>query len=205
MRTITAMNMLTVALAILAVALSSPAFAQMGRRFPSEKKVVLDPVTGVPLSFLTSTPAGDAKIYQTHSQWTADGKWLIFRSRRAAGQAFTVNEETGGKAPQRTWTVRADGTGLRPLYPEAPYEWVTHEAVITKDEVAILGHRKPGTHDEWGRPARANMPPAWASSICAPANSTSRDRPKAAAGCGTCTARPMAAGPWATISRAICT
>jgi hypothetical protein len=38
----------------------------------------------------------------------------------------------------------ADGTGLRPLYPEADYEWITHEAVISRDEVAIaiLGHRK---------------------------------------------------------------
>jgi oligogalacturonide lyase len=56
--------------------------------------------------------------------------------------------ETGGKSPQRTWTVLADGSGLRPLYPESEYEWVTHEAVITKDEVAmaIMGHRKiPGT------------------------------------------------------------
>ena len=56
--------------------------------------------------------------------------------------------ETGGKSPQRMWTVNADGTGLRPLYPEADYEWVTHEAVISKDEVAfaIMGHRKiPGT------------------------------------------------------------
>jgi oligogalacturonide lyase len=42
----------------------------------------------------------------------------------------------------------SDGTGLRPLYPESEYEWVTHETVITKDEVAIaiMGHRKiPGT------------------------------------------------------------
>jgi len=56
--------------------------------------------------------------------------------------------ETGGKSPQRTWIVHSDGTGLRPLYPESAYEWVTHEAVITKDEVAfaIMGHRKiPGT------------------------------------------------------------
>jgi oligogalacturonide lyase len=60
--------------------------------------------------------------------------------------------ETGGKSPQRTWTVRSDGSGLRPLYPEAPYEWVTHEAVITKDEVAfaLMGHRKPGVNDAWG-------------------------------------------------------
>ena len=55
--------------------------------------------------------------------------------------------ETGGKAPQRTWFVKSDGTGLRPLYPEAPFEWITHEAVITKDEVAIamLGRNRPAT------------------------------------------------------------
>jgi oligogalacturonide lyase len=334
----------------------------IGSRLPSEKKIVIDPVTGISLTFLTSTPAGDSKIYQTHPQWTADGKWVIFRSSRVRGQAFAVNEETGvivqvtesgymgmlcvsrlsmklyfmrdlgrgadqgsgpppppppsapeataapaaggpgvqpapvpgpgerggqfrprgpfqivesnlarlfadseagamkpaadyervcgtipkemmaggdmaldanedfayfrvsggdvgqhlppgtkiaepygprhmgagpaglramnlktgevkfvvdvpfqighvqtnpwmpgeivfcwetgGKAPQRTWTVMADGTGLRPLYPEAPYDWVTHEAVITKDEVAIaiMGHRKIGVNenDPWG-------------------------------------------------------
>ena len=38
--------------------------AQIGRRFPSEKKIVKDPKTGVKLTFLTSTPAGDSKIYQ---------------------------------------------------------------------------------------------------------------------------------------------
>lgn len=288
--------------------------AQIGRRFPSERKVVKDPVTGTLLTFLTSTPAGDSKIYQTHPQWTANNQWLVFRSNRAKNEALAVNEktgdivqlteggytgmlnlarktmklylmrntgpadaprgtnalqivevdlnkvftdskagkmqpanayqrvcgtipaemgaggdmaldadedkvyfhvgkteagkhlaadtkvesafgprnmgagpnglasmnvktgeikyivsvpfqighiqvnpwvpgeivfcwETGGKSPQRTWTVKADGTGLRPLYPEAPYEWVTHEAVITPDEVAIaiMGHRNiPG-------------------------------------------------------------
>ncbi|PTX94644.1 PD40 domain-containing protein [Opitutus sp. ER46] len=305
------------------------AAAQMGRRFPSEKKVIPDPVTGVPLTFLTSAPAGDSKIYPTHPQWTADGQWLIFRSNRAAGQAFAVNEqtgdivqvtetgytgalavgqksmrlfltrpadhvarmalpeadrrkpskeplevvaidlarlfadsaagkmqaaaayeqvfgtiptdiggggelaidenekiayfrmlreaaakylpagtkleanygprnmgagpagvammnletgevkpvvavpfqvghiqsnpwtsgevvfcwETGGKAPQRTWTVKSDGTGLRPLYREASYDWVTHEAVIGPDEVAIaiLGHRPADLVDAWGQ------------------------------------------------------
>jgi oligogalacturonide lyase len=58
--------------------------------------------------------------------------------------------ETGGKSPQRTWTVQADGSGLRPLYPEAENEWVTHEAVISKDEVAIaiMGHRNiPGANN----------------------------------------------------------
>lgn len=287
------------------------ASAQIGKRFPSERKIVKDPVTGVDLIFLTSAPYNDHKIYQTHNQWTADGAWLIFSSNRVPGEAMAVHEktgalvqvteggymgmlniarnamklyfmravknlqdttkrskavevvevdlaavfndsekgtmkhaavyqrvcgvipeswegggdmaldgdeqwvyfrvgknkakemmdpktkiessfgprnmgagpggigamnvftgelkyvvsvgfqighiqtnpwvpgelvfcwETGGKSPQRTWTVQKDGTGLRPLYPEAEYEWVTHEAVISKDEVAIaiMGHR----------------------------------------------------------------
>jgi oligogalacturonide lyase len=309
---------------ILSIATST---AQIGKRFPSERKVIKDPVTGTMLTFLTSTPAGDSKIYQTHNQWTSDGQWLIFRSGRARGEAIAVNEktgdmvqvseggyvgmlniarksmklyfmrnairdttrrnpndstrtrpnaplqiievdlekvfadskagnmkaasyyqricgttppeigaggdmaldgdedwvyfrvgreeaakhlaagtkleqnygprnmgagpsgiaamnihngqikyvvsvpfqighiqtnpwvageivfcwETGGKSPQRTWTVMSDGTGLRPLYPESEYEWVTHEAVFSRDEVAIaiMGHRKiPGTNKE---------------------------------------------------------
>jgi hypothetical protein len=294
--------------------------AQIGKRFPSERKLVKDPVTGTMLTFLTSKPYGDSKIYQTHAQWTSDGQWVIFRSGRARNEAFAVNEktgdivqvteggytgmlclarkemkmyfmrfasrdtsqrrfggalevvvvdlgkifkdskagkmqaasyyqhvcgtipaelgaggdmaldanedfvyfrvgkneaakhlaanakvegnfgprnmgagpaglmsmnvktgeikyivsvpfqighvqtnpwvpgeivfcwETGGKSPQRTWTVMADGKGLRPLYPESEYEWVTHEAVITKDEVAIaiMGHRKVSGIDSTG-------------------------------------------------------
>ena len=69
--------------------------AQIGRRFPSERKVIFDPVTGNKLIFLTSTPAGDSKIYQTHNQWTSDGKWLIFRSGRVKGEAMAVNESSG--------------------------------------------------------------------------------------------------------------
>ncbi|MBI3348622.1 MAG: PD40 domain-containing protein [Burkholderiales bacterium] len=299
---------------------TATSWAQIGQRFPSEKRVVPDPVTGTPLTFLTTQPRGDAKIYPSHPQWTADGQWLVFRSARVKGEAIAVNEasgemvqvteggydgmlnlaqsggnklyflrpdkggapkamqaievdldrvfadskagsmkpagsyqrvigtlppeleavgdnaldadgqwfyfrvtgkayagarlpagtrveapfgprgmgagphaigkinvqtgeirhvvsvpfqighiqsnswnpgemvfswETGGKSPQRTWTVKGDGTGLRPLYPEAPYEWVTHEAFIGKDEVAlaIMGHRAiPGVVDP-SRPA----------------------------------------------------
>ncbi len=290
--------------------------AQIGTRFPSERKMVKDPVTGVDLVFLTSGPASERKIYPTHNQWTSDGQWVIFHSQRVPGEAMAVHEETGemvqvteggfsgklsvarksmklyymrkpsghnmetgaievveinleklfadsksgklkpatayericgitppemqaggdmaldgseewvwfsvgkeeamkhlpegteitkpfgprnmgagpagiagmniftgeikyvvsvpfqvghiqtnpwvpgqiifcwetgGKSPQRTWIVNADGTGLRPLYPESEYEWVTHEAVISPDEVAfaIMGHRPiPGVEDE---------------------------------------------------------
>lgn len=86
-----------VALTFVTAALMAPTMsAQIGRRFPSERKIVPDPVTGVPLTFLTSTEGkGDSKIYQTHHQWTSDGKWVIFRSNRVQGQAMAVNEETG--------------------------------------------------------------------------------------------------------------
>jgi|WetSurMetagenome_2_1015567.scaffolds.fasta_scaffold00003_43 oligogalacturonide lyase len=348
----------TAAIILMAITFSVVS-AQIGRRFPSEKKVVKDPVTGTELTFLTSTPAGDSKIYQTHNQWTADGNWVIFRSNRVRGEAMAVNEktgvivqvseggftgmlnvarksmklyfmrdtvtrrrfvppagqqqgnapaaagsqqrppqdiprispavqvievdlarlfsdsesgnlkpasayqricgytppemgaggdmaldgeenevyfrigkeaatknlpegtkiesnfgprnmgagpsgigkmnlktgkceivvavpfqvghiqtnpwvpgeivfcwETGGKAPQRTWTVLADGTGLRPLYPEADFEWVTHEAVITKDEVAIaiMGHRKPGIPQLAADPQNPGQETGWGNS-----------------------------------------
>lgn len=71
--------------------------------------------------------------------------------------------ETGGKAPQRTWIVNADGTGLRALYPESEYEWVTHEAIITEDEVAIaiMGHRKIGTPALAPDPANPGQEVGW--------------------------------------------
>jgi hypothetical protein len=75
--------------------LTGISMGQIGRRFPSERKLVKDPVTGAMLTFLTSTPTGDSKIYQTHNQWTSDKQWLIFRSGRARGEAMAVNEQTG--------------------------------------------------------------------------------------------------------------
>jgi oligogalacturonide lyase len=320
----------------------APAWAQIGQRFPSEKRIVPDPVTGTPLTFLTTQPRGDSKIYPSHPQWTADGQWLVFRSNRVKGEAIAVNEasgemvqvteggydgmlnlaqsggnrlyflrkapepkamqaievdldrlfadsragqmkpashyqrvigtlppeleavgdnaldadgqwfyfriqgkayagarlpagtrieppfgprgmgagphaigkinvqtgeirhvvsvpfqighiqanlwnpgelifswETGGKSPQRTWTVHGDGSGLRPLYPEAPYEWVTHEAVIGKDEVAlaIMGHRAiPGVEDPQ-RPAGTGVEGANPGQDAAWGNAGTREKP----------------------------
>jgi len=82
-------------LAILFLFCTLTASSQIGRRFSSERKVIKDPVTGTTLTFLTSTPMGDSKIYQTHNQWTSDGQWLIFRSGRVRGEAMAVNEKTG--------------------------------------------------------------------------------------------------------------
>src|SRR5690606_30075372 len=71
------------------------AIAQIGARFPSEKKIIKDTLTGAELTFLTSESKGDSKIYPTHNQWTSDGEWVIFRSHRVEGEAMAVNEKTG--------------------------------------------------------------------------------------------------------------
>src|SRR5687767_15397870 len=76
--------------------------AQIGKRFPSERKLIKDPVTGIMLTFLTSTPIGDSKIYPTHNQWTSDGQWLVFRSARAKGEVLAVNEKTGDQVQVRS-------------------------------------------------------------------------------------------------------
>ena len=43
--------------------------------------------------------------------------------------------ETGGDAPQRTWFVKADGTGMKPMYKETYNEWVTHEVWWDADNI----------------------------------------------------------------------
>jgi oligogalacturonide lyase len=82
-----------------AVLLASFAMASdVGKRFPPEMRTFVDAGTGVTVTALTSGTFNDAKIYQTHPQWTSDGQYVIFRSNRAAGrgsQAFAVNEVTG--------------------------------------------------------------------------------------------------------------
>ncbi len=78
---------------------SASAASNVGKRYPSEKHTITDKVTGLPINVLTSGPSSDSKPYQTHTTWTSDGKWIIFRSNRGekekGGQAFIVNESTG--------------------------------------------------------------------------------------------------------------
>lgn len=70
--------------------------SHVGRVLPSEKKHYTDPVTHLTVDVLTSDPASDSKPYQTHTTWTSDGQWIIFRSDRGDGpQAYLVSESTG--------------------------------------------------------------------------------------------------------------
>lgn len=79
--------------------LTFPLLSQdVGKVFPSEKRILTDSITGRRITALTTSPANDSKIYQTHPQWTADGKYIVFRSNRGKDgrtQAFAVQEESG--------------------------------------------------------------------------------------------------------------
>ena len=76
----------------------------------SEVRVVIDEVTHVPMRFLTTGPSSDAKLYQTHPQWTADGARIIFRSndRSPEGPEIFAVREADGAITQLT-----HGKGVR--------------------------------------------------------------------------------------------
>ena len=87
----------------LLVATASAQSSNVGKRYPSEMRVLVDRVTGFPITALTASPAKDFILYQTHPQWTSDGKYIIFRSNRTGNsklrhglsQAFAVDEISG--------------------------------------------------------------------------------------------------------------
>ncbi len=67
-----------------------------GQRFASEHLTITDEETGVEIIALTTSRHNSSKIYQTHPQWTPDGKYIVFRSNRAAdrgGHAYAVSME----------------------------------------------------------------------------------------------------------------
>jgi oligogalacturonide lyase len=60
---------------------SSVLASDVGKRFPPEMRTFVDAQTGVTVTALTTGTFNDAKIYQTHPQWTSDGQYIIFQSR----------------------------------------------------------------------------------------------------------------------------
>ena len=69
-----------------------------GRRFASEYIKFNDEVTGVEITALTTSRRSSSKLYQTHPQWTPDGKYIIFtsyhpRAQHRGAQAYAVSME----------------------------------------------------------------------------------------------------------------
>jgi len=96
---------------------ASQDISYVGRRFPSERKLYRDAVTGHDISMLTTSPAKDNKIYQTHPNWTADGRHIVFTSdRTGTNQYFALSIDTGvitqltnDKGPGNVFVSRTNG------------------------------------------------------------------------------------------------
>ncbi len=103
------------ALGVLSLLAAAEADAShVGRRFPPEKRIIVDAVTGLNLTFLTTDPVNDSKPYQTDPTWTADGKWILLRSSRdgSGPQAFLVHEQTGDIIQMTAGDVNASNVTL---------------------------------------------------------------------------------------------
>ena len=68
----------------------------VARKLPPEIETYEDSVTGIEVTMLTTSTAKDDKIYQTHSNWTADGQHIVFTSDRSGtNQYYTVSVKSG--------------------------------------------------------------------------------------------------------------
>ncbi len=73
----------------------------LGTVYPTEWTSYKDAVTGVDIKVLTDTTSHDSYIYQTDPMWSADQRFLLFRSNVRAGgekrqgQFFLMEVETG--------------------------------------------------------------------------------------------------------------
>ena len=75
--------------------------AQFGQCTPSERWTYTDAQTGNKITVLTDTLKNDRFLYQTDPMWTADGKYLLFRSSsRGDG---TMVERTQPNGEKKKW------------------------------------------------------------------------------------------------------
>lgn len=81
---------------------SPQVLAGVGSRSPSERSTYIDASTGAVVTRLTSSPAQDDKIYQTHPNWLADGSHLVFHSDRTGQDELFALEEATGEIVQLT-------------------------------------------------------------------------------------------------------
>lgn len=72
-----------------------------GQRFPSESLIIIDPVTGVKITALTTSRHSSSKIYQDHPNWTADGKYIVFSSNRNTSAGGNVTFAGNSSASKR--------------------------------------------------------------------------------------------------------
>ena len=71
--------------------------AQFGKCYPSEMQTYTDSQTGQTITVLTDTTYNDKYLYQTDPMWTADGKYLIFRSSSRSNDPYITKTDKDGK------------------------------------------------------------------------------------------------------------
>lgn len=81
----------------LLIGFSQVSLAQFGKCTASEMQSYVDKVTGHTVIMLTDTLKNDRFLYQTDPMWTADGKYLLFRSssRDEGTQIYFIEMATG--------------------------------------------------------------------------------------------------------------
>lgn len=78
----------------------------IGTLYPSETFTYTDPISNVNIRVLTDTLSNDSYIYQTDPMWSADGRFILFRSSVRAGEPrqgqFFLMEAASGRILQIT-------------------------------------------------------------------------------------------------------
>ena len=87
------------------LAFSKAALAQFGNCTASEMRTYVDSATGNTITMLTDTMKNDRFLYQTDPMWTADGKYLLFRSSSRGN-----DKEVESTPPVRLFKLRKDRT-----------------------------------------------------------------------------------------------
>ena len=75
-------------------------WAQFGKCTPSERWTYTDAQTGNEITVLTDTLKNDRFLYQTDPMWTADGKYLLFRSSSRGDGTMVERTQPNGEKKQ---------------------------------------------------------------------------------------------------------
>lgn len=120
------------------------------RIYPSEHKVVTDPVTGYPMRFITTAPGVDRAFYFTHNSFLPDGSMIVFSSDRTGRSEYfgylTATGELAQLLPADASNaglaiVSRHGNSVYVVRERDVYEWQVFIDLQAKSKVRIRQRR----------------------------------------------------------------